>query len=130
MVVDGHCAYRHAIVEGDGLMIFDVLENVDIFASNGFEDFGFDFAIRKERVAGFDLEFWRPIAVRGPWNEHEARVGIVREIDLSRDEFLAYVIPHRQSLGFSVESALVNPGKLTDYLVRKRFCAGASENAQ
>ncbi len=130
VVVHRHDAVFSAVVERYGLVVLDVLEDEDVFAAHGLEDLGLHLAVGEESMPGVDLEARGAVLVRRPRHVEQARIRVVREIDLPDGQFLADMVPRCQGLGLPVESPLVNPGQLADDLVRESFGAGASENTQ
>ena len=130
VVVDGQDLVFRAVVEGDGLVVFDVLDDVQVLAAHGIQDFGLDFAVGEERVARVDFQLRQAVAVRGARHVGQAGCAVVGEVDVARDFFGREVVPGRESLGLAVESALVDAGELADHLVRESFGAGAGKHAQ
>ncbi len=130
MVVHRHHPLDRPFVEGDGLVVFDILEYVDVLTPDGFQNFGLDFSVGEEGMPGVYLETRGSVFIRGSRHEQIAGIGIVREIDFPDGELLADVVPRGERLGFPVEASLVNPGQLADYVVREDFGAGASDDTQ
>ncbi|MPL67785.1 hypothetical protein SDC9_13488 [bioreactor metagenome] len=130
MVVHRHHPLDRPFVEGDGLVVFDILEYVDVLTPDGFQNFGLDLSVGEEGMPGVYLEARGSVFIRGSRHEQIAGIGIVREIDFPDGELLADVVPRGERLGFPVEASLVNPGQLADYVVREDFGAGASDDTQ
>jgi hypothetical protein len=130
MIVDRHHSVVGSVVEVDRLVVFDVLENINVFPADRLKDFRLDFAVREKGVPGVDFEVGGSVFVGRPRHVEKTRVRVVREVDLPYRQFLADVIPRGKGLCLPVEASLVNPGQLPNHLVRECFCAGASENSQ
>jgi hypothetical protein len=77
-----------ALVKGYGLMVFDVLKDVEILSADGVENLCLDFTVREIGVADIDLEARRPVLVDVSGDIEKTRLDVVVKIYLPGNKLL------------------------------------------
>ena len=89
MIVYGKVTVYRPIVEGNGLVVLDILENVKVKASDRVEYLCLYLAIGEKGMPRVDFKPWRPVLVHVAGDIEQARLDIIIEIYLAGDRIPA-----------------------------------------
>ena len=119
-----------AVVEGDRLVVLDILEDIQVEAADRIEYLGLDLAVGEVRMPRVYLESRRPVVIHVAGDIEEARLDVVVEIDLAGHELLGDMVARGKGDALSVEPALVYACEPADHLIRERIGTRTCQNSE